>query len=333
MLAPVRRFAALIGASRDHGAVDRYLGLLATTLGRHDDAVAHHEAALAIHQRMRAAPWVRARSTTWRARSSRAAPSSIGSAHSGCLNDALDAANSIGMTKLVEEVLKVKLELQGVRSSDSIMASSTSSQRGSRSSVPDLRKHAAADGTSRCCSPTSRGTRRLNERLGDARTQELLRAHDKLVRDAVAAHGGTRGQERGRWYMIVFPAATAAVACAVDLQRVHDAHDFGLEVGKIRVRMGSHVGEVIREGDDFFGRTVILAARVAAQATGGEILVSDALVQVAGDPSDIGGKFGPPRSLELKGIRGARRRTRWNGDTGTLKRLRVSTLDPERTPA
>jgi class 3 adenylate cyclase len=69
--------------------------------------------------------------------------------------------------------------------------------------------------------------------------------------------------------------------------------------------MGTHVGEVIREGDDFFGRTVILAARVAAQATGGEILVSDAMVQVAGDPSDLGGKFGPPRSLELKGIRGA----------------------------
>ena len=52
--------AAIIGPTAYHGAVDRYLGLLATTLGRHDDAVAHHEAALAMHERMRAAPVGRA---------------------------------------------------------------------------------------------------------------------------------------------------------------------------------------------------------------------------------------------------------------------------------
>jgi adenylate cyclase len=116
----------------------------------------------------------------------------------------------------------------------------------------------------------------LNERLGDARTQELLRAPD----------------------------AKAAVACAVALQRGHEDHDFGLDVGTVRVRMGSHVGEVIREGDDFFGRTVILAARVAAQAAGGEVLVSDTVAVSVGDLADRGIKFGPPRGVELKGIRG-----------------------------
>ena len=41
--------------------------------------------------------------------------------------------------------------------------------------------------------------------------------------------------------------------------------------------MGLHAGEAIREEGDFFGRSVILAARIAAQACGGEILVSEEL--------------------------------------------------------
>jgi class 3 adenylate cyclase len=45
----------------------------------------------------------------------------------------------------------------------------------------------------------------------------------------------------------------------------------------VRVRIGLHVGTVIREAGDFFGRTVILAARVASTAAAGEILVSEAV--------------------------------------------------------
>ena len=51
----------------------------------------------------------------------------------------------------------------------------------------------------------------------------------------------------------------------------------------MRVRMGMHAGEAIREEGDFFGRSVILAARIAAQARGGEILVSEALKERAAD--------------------------------------------------
>ncbi len=49
----------------------------------------------------------------------------------------------------------------------------------------------------------------------------------------------------------------------------------------VRVRMGLHVGEVIEEGGDFFGRSVILAARIAAQARGGEVLISEELQRSA----------------------------------------------------
>ena len=304
MLEPDVGCASILGASAYHGAVDRYLGLLATTLDRHDDALAHHEAALAMHERMRAAPWVaRTRFDLAGALVARGAEFDRERAL-GLLNDALDAANSIGMTKLVEEVLKAKLELQGVRATDSIMASIDIVAAGISIERPDLRKHAASDGTVAVLFSDIEGYTTLNERLGDIRTQELLRAHDTLVRDAVAAHGGTVVKSAGDGYMIVFSDAKAAVACAVALQRTHEDHEFGLDVGTVRVRMGSHVGEVIREGDDFFGRTVILAARVAAQAAGGEVLVSDTLAVSVGDLAERGIKFGPPRGVELKGIRG-----------------------------
>ena len=304
MLEPDIGCASILGASAYHGAVDRYLGLLATTLGRYDDAIAHHEAALAIHERMRAAPWVaRTRYDLAGALVARGAEFDRERAL-GLLNDALDAANTIGMTKLVEDVLKTKLELQGVRSTDSIMASIDIVAAGISVERPDLRKHASSDGTVAVLFSDIEGYTTMNERLGDVRTQELLRAHDALVRNAVTAHGGTVVKSAGDGYMIVFSDAQAAVACAVALQRAHEDHDFGLDVDTVRVRMGSHVGEVIREGDDFFGRTVILAARVAAQAVGGEILVSDTLAVSVGDLAEPGIKFGPPRGVELKGIRG-----------------------------
>ena len=45
--------------------------------------------------------------------------------------------------------------------------------------------------------------------------------------------------------------------------------------------MGLHTGEVIAEEGDFFGKNVILAARIAAQAGGGEILVSEQMREAA----------------------------------------------------
>jgi class 3 adenylate cyclase len=304
LLAPNAGSGVMIGATAYHGATDRYLGLLATALGRYDTAVGHHEAALGVHERMHAAPWV-ARSQFDLACALIARGADLDRERAlGLLNDALDAATAIGMNRLVEEVLKTKLELQGVQTSGSIMASIDVVAAGVSIERPDLRGHAASDGTVAVLFSDIEGYTMLNERLGDTRTQALLRSHDALVRDAVAAHGGTVVKSAGDGYMIVFSDARAAVACAVALQRLHDEHDFGIDAGAIRVRMGTHVGHVIQEGDDFFGRTVILAARVAAQATGGEILVSEELVRAAGDVSDLGTKVGAPREVELKGLRG-----------------------------
>ena len=63
-----------------------------------------------------------------------------------------------------------------------------------------------------------------------------------------------------------------------------------------------HAGEVIKEADDFFGKNVILAARIAAAARGGEILVSALLKELTHSSGDI--RFDEGRGIELKGLSG-----------------------------
>jgi class 3 adenylate cyclase len=302
LLIPSAGCASLIGGGvAYHGAVDRYLGLLATMLGRHDDAVAHQEAALAFEQRLRAHAWVaRSRFDLGCALVARGAPGDRERAVH-LLNEALDAANEIGMTRLVEQTLEAKLSLQGIVSSavtESIdaVAAAVSLER------PSLRQHAASDGTVTVLFSDIERYTELNERLGDARTQTLLREHDRLVRDAVAAHGGTVVKSQGDGFMVVFSNAKDALVSACEMQRSIAGHDFGADAGEVRVRIGTHSGEVIREGDDFFGRTVILAARVAGVAGGGEILVSDALRNAVGGAA--GDTFGEAREVTLKGLTG-----------------------------
>ena len=69
---------------------------------------------------------------------------------------------------------------------------------------------------------------------------------------------------------------------------------------KIEVRAGLHTGEVIQDAGDFYGKHVNLAARVADEAKGGEILVSALLKELTEAGGDI--NFGDGREVELKGI-------------------------------
>src|SRR5205085_8449592 len=97
--------------------------------------------------------------------------------------------------------------------------------------------------------------------------------------------------------------ARRALDCAIDIQRALQEHTAGHPEETLQVRIGLHTGEVVREGDDFFGKNVAMAARVAGAARGGEILVSS-LVKELADTGDIG--FGAAREAELKGFSGTR---------------------------
>ena len=140
----------------------------------------------------------------------------------------------------------------------------------------------------------------LNERIGDRAWVRLIDRHDKMVGRHVKRHGGYIVKSQGDGFMIAFAQPGEAVRCSVDLQ-----HELGRRPNGIRVRIGIHVGKSVRRGDDLFGRNVAMAARVAGQAEGGEVLVSEP-VREAVDESD-GIEFDGGRDVELKGFSGTHR--------------------------
>ncbi len=298
LLRPHATRHAMIGYSAYHGAVAHYLGRLARVLERHADALRHLEAAVDAHERMQARPWAaRSRYELASALVVRGEPGDPQRAL-GLLNQALDSGNELGMARLVEQALEVKLELQGVASSSpqlsiDVVAAQVSVER------PDLRHQATSEGLVTLMFSDIEGYTELTERLGDARTQDVLRAHNEIIRREVAAHQGSEVKSQGDGFMLAFADPADALACAIAIQHRVAAHEFSTEVDTVRVRIGIHTGEVIREGSDFFGRTVIVAARLTGAARGGQILVTKTTRQLAPDTFN----FDDGRSLGLKGIR------------------------------
>jgi class 3 adenylate cyclase len=115
------------------------------------------------------------------------------------------------------------------------------------------------------------GHTEMMSRLGDERGRDVLREHETITRDVLAAHSGTEVKTMGDGFMASFGSVTKSVECAIALQRA-----FAERKGEpLSVRVGLNAGEPIEEEGDLFGATVILASRIAAKSEGGEILVSD----------------------------------------------------------
>ena len=118
------------------------------------------------------------------------------------------------------------------------------------------------------------GSTALTQRLGDTKARDLLRDHERMVREALKAHGGSEVKTMGDGFMASFSSATKALECAIAMQRAFAERNESAEE-PILVRIGLNAGEPIAEDDDLFGTAVNLAARIAAKAEGGEILTSD----------------------------------------------------------
>jgi class 3 adenylate cyclase/pimeloyl-ACP methyl ester carboxylesterase len=119
------------------------------------------------------------------------------------------------------------------------------------------------------------GSTALTQRLGDAKAREILREHERITREALAAHGGAEVKTMGDGFMTSFTSATAAIECAIAIQKAFD--NWNADVGvtgqsPINVRIGLNAGEPIAEEEDLFGTAVNMAARICAKAEGGQIL-------------------------------------------------------------
>ena len=123
------------------------------------------------------------------------------------------------------------------------------------------------------------GSTALLSRLGD-RYGEALSAHRVMVRAAIAAWGGREISTEGDSFFVVFGSAADAVACALAAQRALAGHDWpGGDA--VRVRMGLHSGEPTPHEDNYIGMDVHRAARIAATAHGGQVVLSEATVALA----------------------------------------------------
>ena len=285
-------------------SVDRLLGLLSQTVGHLDQAASHFEEGLTFCRKAGYRPelaWtccdyadaLRERDTE----GDRAKVIAL-------LDESLTIASELGMRPLVERVLARKLELQGVASLDpntSIDAVASAVQ----GEKPDLSPHAAPDGTVTILFSDIEGFTAMTHRLGDQAMQEILQDHNALIRREVASHGGFEVKSMGDGFMLAFSSARRALGCAMAIQRAFDDYNQEHSQEPVRVRMGLHTGEAIKEAGDFYGRNVILASRIADQGHGGQILVSSLLKELTESGGDI--RFGEEQELELKGLAGINR--------------------------
>jgi YVTN family beta-propeller protein len=115
---------------------------------------------------------------------------------------------------------------------------------------------------------STRLERELRERYG-----EVLAEHQRLLREAFAAHGGHEVDTQGDSFFYVFPRAKAAVDAAVEAQRALTSHAWP-EGAEVRVRMGINTGEASLEGGRYVGFAVHRAARISAAGHGSQILLS-----------------------------------------------------------
>ena len=168
---------------------------------------------------------------------------------------------------------------------------------------PDLARLAAGDGTVTVMFSDIEGSTELNHRLGDRGWVQLLAKHDRILTRVIERHGGHVVKTQGDGFMVAFAEASEAVVAACGIQRSLARVSRGRLAG-VRVRIGAHRGSAVHRDGDLFGRNVAFAARVAAQADGAEVLVSDAVLEALDD--DVATVV-EVREAALKGVPGVQR--------------------------
>ncbi|MGA8925367.1 MAG: AAA family ATPase, partial [Solirubrobacterales bacterium] len=287
-----------------NGPVDRVLGLLAQTMGRLDDAERHLGNAVEIATRMGDRPGMALCGFAFAELLLARDEANDRELALEMLSTVLSTAREMGARWIVDRALRDRLDAQGltgvdVTTSIDEMVSALEEER------PDMRAHAAPDGTVAILFSDIEDSTVLTEKLGDEEWLRVLREHNAIFREQISRHEGYEVKSQGDGFMLAFPDPCEALECAIEVQRAFAERERDGSGESLRVRIGLHTGEVISEEGDYFGKNVILAARIAAQAVGGEILVSEELRAAASSGNGNGLRFDEGRELELKGLAGS----------------------------
>ena len=138
--------------------------------------------------------------------------------------------------------------------------------------------------------------KRLDEGYGS-----VLADHQRLLREAFAAHGGHEIDTAGDSFFVAFRRAKDGVAAAVAAQRALAAHEWPEGV-PVRVRMGLHSGEPVVGEERYVGIGVHRAARIGAIGHGGQVLLSSAARELVEDDLPPGVSLRDMGTVRLKDI-------------------------------
>jgi adenylate cyclase len=144
----------------------------------------------------------------------------------------------------------------------------------------------------------------LTQRLGDAKAQEVVHAHNQIVREALSAHGGNEIKHTGDGIMASFSSSSGAINCAVAIQQAVAAHVEKNPDMPLSIYIGLNAGEPVAEDGpdgraDLFGTAVQLASRICDKAGPGEILVSNVVRELAAGKGFL---FSDRGESELRGF-------------------------------
>jgi len=122
---------------------------------------------------------------------------------------------------------------------------------------------------------------------------QLQALHTEIIEPQLAKHAGRLFKSMGDGFFIEFASAVQAVSCATAIQEANGQ-------GRLPLRIGIHVGDVVIQGDDLMGDGVNVAARVEGIAETGGIAITRAVHEQVRDKLDLG--FMDKGEIELKNI-------------------------------
>ena len=136
----------------------------------------------------------------------------------------------------------------------------------------------------------------LTEAHGDEQAAQLVADFCRAVRDELPAVGGRQVKTIGDAIMLVVPEPTDAVLLGLRI-----THELMLRHGAPAVRVGLNHGTAVERDGDYFGAAVNLAARVSAEAGGGEVLLTGDTAALAPQPDGV--LYEPRGRRELRNVR------------------------------
>jgi class 3 adenylate cyclase len=119
----------------------------------------------------------------------------------------------------------------------------------------------------------------MTVRLGDAKALHLLHVHNAMTRNALREHQGREVKHLGDGIMASFASIPLAIDCAIRIQKAFTAYSVEHADAPLHLRIGLSAGEPVEEGQDLFGSTVQLAARICSHAKPDQILVAKIIVE------------------------------------------------------